>query len=247
MKFSLIVPVAIRTNDIQRAKFLVECLESILVQTHTDYEVILKDAFPKDPVKNHDNVRTTMQKFGSKLNYIAMADKNVTDGINQALWWATGDIFHIVNGDDLTSPSDSLEFVAAQFAGHPEPAWMYGSLGTVLEDGSEGHWGVTPFATLEEMLIHNRCGTPATYWNRAMFKQLGYQEYVLASDYDYWCRCYRVTPPMYTTRLIGTGRRWNQSISHINCEFVEQEASTIAAKHSAAYARGESPRYVPWP
>ena len=140
-----------------------------------------------------------------------------------------------------------MDLINEQFRGHEFPAWLYGSLGTVLEDGSEGHWGVTPFATLDELLIHNRMGQPAVFWNQAMFKRLGYfDNYTMAGDYDYWCRAYRTCPPLYTERLLAVGRRWDKSASHVNRETTEREASEIAAKHSAAHARGDAPVYVPY-
>ena len=232
---------------------LVQCLESILAQTHQDYEVILKDAFPAESVKLHANVRECMEKFGPKLNYVACPDSGIFDGLNQALWWATGDILHFICGDDTAGDPDSLAFVDSTFTYHKkdygnrnDPAWLYGSLGTILEDGSEGHWGVTPWATLDELLIHNRMGCPAVFWNRAMFERVGYFEYTMAGDYDYWCRCYRICEPMYTERRIATGRRWAQSASHINVDTTNREAAEISAKHGAAHARGEAPIYVPF-
>jgi glycosyltransferase involved in cell wall biosynthesis len=254
LKISLCLPIAIRKHETQRAAMLVQCLESVLAQTHQDYEVILKDAFPEESVKLHANVRECMEKFGDRLNYVACPDKGIFDGLNQALWWAKGDILHFICGDDTAGDPDALAFVDETFrvgASQPwsakqTPSWLYGSLGTILEDGSEGHWGVTPHATLAELLIHNRMGCPAVFWNRQMFDKIGYFEYTMAGDYDYWCRCYRVCGPMYTERRIATGRRWEQSASHVNRETTDREAAEISAKHSAAYARGESPIYVPY-
>jgi glycosyltransferase involved in cell wall biosynthesis len=246
LKISLCLPVAIRKHDTQRADMLVQCLESILAQTHQDYEVILKDAFPAESVKLHANVRECMEKFGPKLNYVACPDSGIFDGLNQALWWATGDILHFICGDDTAGDPETFRFVNERLSLHSDPDWMYGSLGTILEDGSEGHWGVTPFATLEELLIHNRMGCPAVFWNRQMFERVGYFQYTMAGDYDYWCRCYRIVPPQYTTRLLAVGRRWAQSASHVNRETTEREAAEIAAKHSAEHARGEAPIYVPF-
>ena len=110
MKLSICIPVAFRADDTQRADMLVQCLESILAQKHEDYEVILKDGFPTESVKWHDNVRDTLRKFGRKMNYVAFADKGIFDGLNQALWWATGDILHFMCGDDLAGDPDTFGF-----------------------------------------------------------------------------------------------------------------------------------------
>lgn len=247
MKFSILTPVAIKSTDAQRADMLVECLENANAQTHQDFEIILKDAYHLEPVIRHKKVRDILHKMQSKVNYICLADTGMTDGLNQALWHATGQIMHIVCGDDMLGHPLTLEYVKNSFLAVPssqDPHWMYGSTKCINEDGTEGPWGIQPPSTLEEMLIHNRMGTPATYWNRAMFEKVGYFEYALASDYDYWCRCYRISKPMYTERILGCGRRWSQAASWVDAQFVEDEARDIAIKHHASHARHEQPNYV---
>jgi hypothetical protein len=241
------MPVAIHQTDTKRLRMLEEALESIRAQKHEDYEVVLKDAFPQEPVKNNISIYKLMREFGSKMHYVAYADKGMTDGLNQALYWSTGDILHIVCGDDsLGKDTDILGYVDRNFqVDSSKPQWMYGSTGCLLEDSSEGPWGITPYATLEEMLIHNRCGTPATYWNRAMFEKIGYFQYKLASDYDYWCRCYRVAPPIYTQSVLGCGRRWDEAASWIDRELVEAEAHQISVYHRLEGSA--APEYILYP
>ena len=129
-----------------------------------------------------------------------------------------------------------------------EPNWLYGSTGCLNEDSSEGPWGIQPTTNLQEMLIHNRMGTPATYWNRKMFEKVGYFQYELASDYDYWCRCFRVKPPNYTTRVLGLGRRWNKAASWTNAELVEEEAQDfIQSSCTILFGEAFSRHYVSYP
>ena len=99
MNFSILTPVAIRATDTQRAQMLVECLQSIKNQTHQDYEVILKDAYPQEPVTLHSEVCQILYSM-PKVKYICRPDTGMTDGLNQALHAATGEILHIVCGDD---------------------------------------------------------------------------------------------------------------------------------------------------
>lgn len=247
MKFSLCLPVSFSSSDQKRPRMLVECLDSILQQTHTDFEVILKDA-SEVPVTANPEVAAIVKEFGSKLTHLIAADRGIFSGLNQALRQSTGDILHFICGDDRLGNKGTLAYINALFETRSveEPVWLYGSVGTILEDGSEGHWAVTPFATLAEILIHNRMGQPATFWNRAMFQRIGYFQYTLAGDYDYWCRCYRIAAPLYTTRILGVGRRWNESATHLNIEKTEEEARDIANKHSASHILGETPVYVPF-
>jgi glycosyltransferase involved in cell wall biosynthesis len=227
---------------------LVECLESIRNQTHQDYEVILKDAYPQEPVTSHSQVCEILYSM-PKVKYICQPDTGMTDGLNQALYNATGEILHIVCGDDSLGSPKTLEIVDEKFVDNfsTEAAWLYGSTGCLNEDSSEGPWGIQPPTTLEEMLIHNRMGTPATYWNRAMFEKVGYFEYALASDYDYWCRCYRIAEPDYSRLVLGLGRRWNKAASWTQAGLVEQEAYDISNRHTQFYLMNRQPPYVPYP
>jgi glycosyltransferase involved in cell wall biosynthesis len=246
MKFSLLIPIAIHRDNNRRAEMLENCLQSILRQSHDDYEVVLKDAFPDEPVTSFPQVANTMKAFGTHLKYVISRDGGIRSGTNQALHNATGDVLYILCGDDALGDSDTLSFVSDTLR-TSEPAWMYGNTGCMLEDGKPGHWEVTPFATLSELLQHNRMGGPAVFWNREMFQRIGYfDKYEMANDYDYWCRCYRITRPTYVNRVLGIGRRWSESASRIGCELVEREASEISLKHTVAHARGETPIYVPY-
>ena len=248
MKISMCIPVLIKPDETKRLDMLVTCLFSILQQSHTDFEVVLKDALPQTPVQMNKKVKDAMRLFGTRLNYIACADKNIHDGLNQALWWATGDILHYICGDDEAGDTDTLAQINEQFetCDMSKPAWLYGSTQCILEDGSAGPWGIQPWATLEETLVHNRMGCGATFWNRAMFDRIGYwdTQYRHAGDYDYWCRCYRITPPMYTTKATCKVRNWSGSISIPNVELLESEASEIAVRNSAEHARGDVPSYI---
>lgn len=245
MKFSLCLPVSFSPSDQKRPRMLIECLDSILQQTHTDFEVILKDS-SEFPVTTNPEISKIVKNFGPKLTHLIAPDNSIFSGLNQALRQSVGDILHFICGDDRLGNKGTLAYVNALFETRSveEPTWLYGSVGTILEDGSEGHWAVTPFAALPEILIHNRMGQPATFWNRAMFQRIGYFQYTLAGDYDYWCRCYRIAAPLYTTRILGVGRRWSESATHKNIEKTEFEALEISKKHSESTARGEKPIYV---
>ena len=237
MKFSFVIPV--RITDKIRAKMLWDCLESIQDQTHKNWEVIIKGTAgsgymgPIEP---------------SKVKYVECADNGITDGLNQGLQYVTGDIIHWLCGDDLLGDPDTLAFLNKQFQDNKTPQWIYSNIGSIDEFGThrDGDHG-SHMCTIEELLEHNRIGQPTVFWNRAMFEKIGYFQYTMASDYDYWCRCYRVAKPMYTEKILGIGRRWEQSASHINSELVEKEAAEISTRNTVDYVLGREPEYVSYP
>ena len=235
MKFSFVIPV--RITDKTRAQMLMDCLDSIKKQTHQNFEIIIKDSY--------ENKTPTIC---SRIKYIPSTDKGITDGLNQGLQHVTGDIIHWLCGDDLLGDPNTLAFLNEKFQDNKTPQWIYSNIGSIDEFGTHrgGDHG-SHMCTIEELLEHNRIGQPTVFWNRAMFEKIGYFNYTMASDYDYWCRCYRVATPMYTEKILGIGRRWEQSASHINSELVEKEAQEISTKNTVDYVLGREPEYVPYP
>lgn len=99
-KFSILIPAF-------KAKFLKECIESILTQTFTNFElIIVNDASPEDidTIVNYfkDN---RIRYFKNEKNCGAI---NVVDNWNKCLYYATGD-YVICMGDDDKLCSNCLE------------------------------------------------------------------------------------------------------------------------------------------
>ncbi|MGL5980056.1 MAG: glycosyltransferase family 2 protein [Phocaeicola sp.] len=96
MKYSITIPA-------YKAKFLHECIESILAQTYTDFElIIVNDASPED-------LDTIVDKFqDSRIRYYKN-EKNcgaidVVDNWNICLSYAKGDYIICMGDDDKLSP-----------------------------------------------------------------------------------------------------------------------------------------------
>lgn len=244
MKFSIVVPVAIGFKDVQRAQMLADGIANVASQTHQDLEVIIKNKYPDQHIRWHSCVDEACKLLGRRLNYIACEDDSMTAGINQGMWWADGDIIHIMCGDDMIGAPDTLNIVHDFFLPHPVeiPRWLYGSTKCINEDGSEGPWGTQAFESLQSMLQRKGGpGTPSIYWNQGMRQRLGYFKYELASDFDYWMRCYRICVPMYSTMPLGCGRRWSKAASQLQSGKVEREAADIAAIHILEFVSGLEP------
>lgn len=100
MKFSILIPA-------YKARFLQECIDSILAQTYTDFEVIIvNDASPED-------ITSIVQSFqDSRIHYYVNEKNfgalNVVDNWNKCLSYAVGD-YAICMGDDDKLKPDCLE------------------------------------------------------------------------------------------------------------------------------------------
>lgn len=103
MKFSITIPA-------YKAKFLKECIESILAQTYKNFElIIVNDASPEDLtsiVKSFDDPR--IRYYINETNCGAL---NVVDNWNKCLSYAIGDYVICMGDDDRLLPNCLEEYV----------------------------------------------------------------------------------------------------------------------------------------
>lgn len=103
MKFSIAIPA-------YKAKFLKECIDSILLQTYKNFElIILNDDSPEDLysiVKLYEDTR--IRYYVNEKNCGAI---NVVDNWNKCLYYAKGDFIICMGDDDKLMPSCLEEYV----------------------------------------------------------------------------------------------------------------------------------------
>lgn len=102
IKFSILVPAF-------KARFLGECIESILSQTYKNFElIIVNDASPEnlgEIVSRYDDAR--IQYYVNEKNFGAI---NVVDNWNKCLSYATGDYVICMGDDDKLLPCCLAEY-----------------------------------------------------------------------------------------------------------------------------------------
>lgn len=103
IKFSVTVPA-------YKAQFLAECIDSILVQTYKNFElIIVNDASPQDLdsiVKRYDDPRIHYYK-----NKVGFGAEHVVGNWNKCLEYATGDYVICMGDDDKLLPNCLEEYV----------------------------------------------------------------------------------------------------------------------------------------
>jgi glycosyltransferase involved in cell wall biosynthesis len=102
MKFSIGIPA-------YKAKYLKECIDSILLQTYNDFElIIVNDASPdniEEIVFGYSDHRITYYK-----NRKNIGAENVVDNWNKCLHYAKGEYFLLMGDDDMMEPNYLHEF-----------------------------------------------------------------------------------------------------------------------------------------
>ena len=105
-KFFSIVVVSLNSG-----KRLKETLESILAQTYTDYEVVIKDGGSKDGSLDFLTEEQILEKY-PQIRLIQEKDTSIYDGMNQAVGYVTGRYVQFLNCGDLFYDKDVLKKVA---------------------------------------------------------------------------------------------------------------------------------------
>ena len=123
--------ISIITATYNSGKTLRDTIESVLRQTYTDFEYIIKDGGSKDDTL--EIVKAYAPKFGDRLKVISEPDQGIYDAMNKGIQMATGDVIGILNSDDFYTSADALQVIADAFANNDIDA-TYGDIHFVNDD-----------------------------------------------------------------------------------------------------------------
>ena len=109
--------VSIITATFNSGATVQDTLESVMRQTLSDWELIIKDGC------SIDNTLAICQDLAStaldRIEVISTPDKGIYDAMNQGIEASTGDIIGILNSDDFYTSNDVLETVVKAFEEDP--------------------------------------------------------------------------------------------------------------------------------
>ena len=179
-KFFSIVVVSLNPGEGLR-----RTLNSILDQTYTDYEVIIKDGGSKDGSSLFLKEEGFLQKY-PQIRFIEQADKSIYDGMNQAVRCATGRYVQFLNCGDLFYGKDVLSKVA-EYIGHNNceeaPAIFYGNQYNLLQKSIvTSAPQITDFTCFRNVPCHQVC-----FYDLRLFEKRAYlPEYTVRADYEHF-------------------------------------------------------------
>jgi glycosyltransferase involved in cell wall biosynthesis len=176
MKISLITVVFNRQDTIG------EAIESVMRQTHADYEHIILDGASSD-----ETLEVVRRYTHPKARIVSEPDEGIYDALNKGLELAAGEIIGIVHSDDFFAHASVLEKVVQAFA-DPEIDLVYGDLDYVTGHDTEvvvRHWRSGAFrpASLRWGWMPPH---PTVFVRRQVIEALGGYDksYQIAGDYD---------------------------------------------------------------
>ena len=130
--------ISVITATWNSGKTIGDTLRSVLNQSFTNIEHIIKDGGSKDDTleicKNFEQKYYKDECKGRTINILSDKDKGIYDAMNQGVKAATGDVIGILNSDDFYTSDDVLARVAEEFEKNPELEAVYGDIHFVKDE-----------------------------------------------------------------------------------------------------------------
>lgn len=180
--------VSIVTATYNSERTVRDTIESVLRQTYTDYEYIIKDGGSKDTTL--DICREYEARFWGKMRIISSPDKGIYDAMNQGFQAATGDVLMLINSDDLFARVDAIELVVKAFEEHPKADGVYANLFYVSQNNIDNIVRVWKTGEQKPMRRGWLPAHPTFYVRREIYEKYGYfnLNYPLAADFELMLR-----------------------------------------------------------
>lgn len=125
--------ITIITATFNSASTIRDTIESIISQTHQDWELIIEDGVSKD--NTLDIVREYESQCQGRMRIFSEKDNGLYDAMNRGIARATGDVVGILNSDDFYHDEHVLEDINRAMEGQPIEC-VYGDLKFVQSDNT---------------------------------------------------------------------------------------------------------------
>ena len=246
MKISMLMPTYETPADL-----LSRAIDSVANQTHTDWEIVIKDGSEEKPAIGNDLFKSRLLQYGPRIKYALANDGPPPDqrpldvpsgffgAVNDCIRRSTGDVLSILCADDERGNPEVLEHVNKCFENRPEPFFLYGHCQWIDEQGMplEVKKPINVPVTFAKMQAGEYpFYTPALFWNRAVHDRFGLfasAHYPWCADFDFWLRCFKGgMESAYVTGILGKYRIWEQSHARDHAHMLGQESSAIQRRHA---------------
>ena len=193
MKFFSIIVVSLNPGERLR-----KTLNSILEQTFTDYEVIIKDGGSKDGSLDFLKEEGVLEKY-AQLRLVTQPDKSIYDGMNQAVSYVNGKYVQFLNCGDLFYDKTVLEKTAEYILNQEKsdeddgkqttllaPAIFYGNQYNLLQNSMVTSAPyINDFTCYRNVPCHQVC-----FYDRRLFEKRAYlPQYTVRADYEHFLYC----------------------------------------------------------
>lgn len=224
----------------QQVQFVAEAVCSVLDQEGIDVELIVMDPGSTDGTRERLDV--LQEIYGERLQRHYAPDRGQADAINRGMALARGRVLGWLNSDDRLRPGALLQI--ARVLQGDQPQWLYGRCGMINAQGR----AISPYIVWYKnfrgrrfspykLLTENFIPQMATFWNRALWDQVGGvdPERHLDMDYDLFLRFARIASPSILPAVLADFRIHQSAKSSMRTFEVMDEAFRTAKQHAKSF------------
>lgn len=177
--FSIILPTYNSESTIKR------CIDSILCQTLTDFEIVIVDGLSKDATL------TILKKFNdSRIKIFSESDKGIYDAMNKGINQAKGNWLYFLGSDDSLYDINVLNKIYMATLSTKRLV-IYGNV-KVLGDAVWASNGTIAdgYFSIGKLISKNICHQ-AIFYNKMVFSKIGNYntDFTVCADWEYNLRC----------------------------------------------------------
>jgi len=209
--FSVIVP------TLNNAATLLACLNSVVNQTSSDFEVVVIDGCSTDETLEIANSFTPA--LGARLVIHSGPDVNVADANNRGVEMSAGAWLLFLGADDTLYEADTLARVAAFIDEHEPSDLVYGDV--IARSTGSRYAGVFD---LDRLLFEANICHQAIFYRRQLFAGIGPYNlrYGGCADWDFNIRCFS-NPALVTRYMDIVVARWDNMTGMTGSEPMNKE------------------------
>ena len=171
---------------LNRARFLVPTLESVLQQEYGAIECLVVDG------GSTDGTRDILSRYGDRIRWVSEPDDGHADAINKGWRMSRGEILAWLNADDLWAVPGAVSQAVGYLQRHPEVDVVYGTCdrldaaGRVLGPTYLREWNLRYAVEQCDHCIPQ----PAAFLRRRVVESVGWLDpsFISKKDHELWLR-----------------------------------------------------------
>lgn len=181
--------ISIITATFNSEKFIENCLNSILNQTYSQFEIIIVDG------KSSDRTLQIINSFNdSRIRMVSEKDDGIYYAFNKGLLLCTGDVIGFLHSDDFFTDSQVLQNITNEFQTKPSLDGCYGNLKYVhhIEDNKVIRDWKSKVFDKNNLKFGWMPPHPTVFLKREVYQAVGNfnTRFRIAADYDFLLRLF---------------------------------------------------------
>lgn len=209
-------------------KYLAQAIESILVQTFGDFELIIINDGSTDGTAG---ILARYERTDHRIRVYTQANQGITASRNRGCRLAKGKYIATLDADDVSLP-ERLASQVDYLEAHPQIGILGSWVETIDQHGvPEGQLSMPQTSGLISwhLLFGNIVAHSSVMMRRDIVERLGFYtaDVPLAEDYDLWARAAAITQIAILPKVLVQYRAWEGGISKRQSEVLEKEVLRV--------------------